>query len=61
MKSHFDEETELQMVVWGTNLDFWLKLKMLYILPTYLILYSSSQASSDGFFFSCESGYFLLL
>lgn len=31
MKTHFDKKTELQMVVWGTNLDFWLKLKMLYI------------------------------
>lgn len=31
MKTHFDEKTELQMVVWGTSLDFWLKLKMLYI------------------------------
>ena len=30
-KPHFDEKTELQMVVWETTLDFWLKLKMLHI------------------------------
>lgn len=31
VKTHFDEKMELQMVVWETNLDFWLKLKMLHI------------------------------
>lgn len=51
VKAHFDEKTELQMVVWGNQLRFLAKTQNAIHLPTYLIPYSSSQGASDGFFY----------